>query len=183
MGDAIDVLVDGGVFSATRLDPGTRVLLEYLEQDSPQSLGDESGRLLDIGCGWGAISLALGRKYPSAAVTSIDVNRRALENTRRNAERNGITNVHVLEPSEISPDITFDAIWSNPPIRIGKPALHGLLSRWLSHLAPAGSATLVVAKQLGAPSLQRWLNELPGFRCLKLGQEKGYWVLRVTRAD
>lgn len=178
-GEQIPVQVDGGVFSATRLDPGTRVLLKYLEKHSSDLDDWNSGKVLDVGCGWGSVSLALAKKYPRLEVVAVDVNQRALENTQRNAELNRLANVHTFEPDSVPETFKFEEIWSNPPIRIGKVALQDLLVRWLSRLSVDGVATFVVAKQLGAPSLQVWLTSLPGYACIKLGQDKGYWVLRV----
>lgn len=181
LGEAISVRVDSGIFSATRIDPGTKVLLGELEKHVAIHQSSPRSRALDIGCGWGAISLALAKSSAELEVIAIDVNQRALDNTKRNAKLQGLSNVQALHPTDVPPDLEFDEIWSNPPIRIGKEALHELLQSWLARLSNAGIATFVVAKQLGAPSLQRWLNGLPGLSCSKLSQDKGFWVLRVKR--
>lgn len=180
LGERLSAAVDAGVFSATRLDAGTRVLLNYLESHS-QADDKDVARVIDIGCGWGPISIALGKKYPEAEVIGVDVNRRALENTTRNLAMNRVSRARAMHPELVPEGYEFDEIWSNPPIRIGKVALHELLMEWLPRLGESGTATIVVAKQLGAPSLQQWLNSQPNFRCTKLLQEKGYWLLRVTR--
>lgn len=180
-GEKLYVKVDAGVFSATKLDGGTRVLLSELAKHRNSSMANEGGAVLDIGCGWGAISIALATKYPKAIVYGIDVNQRAIANTRHNAERNGLSQVQALEPDAVGAELEFSEIWSNPPIRIGKTALHQLLDRWLPRLSLQGTATLVVAKKLGAESLLRWLDAKPSFRCEKLDQDKGFWLLRVTR--
>ena len=108
------------------------------------------------------------------------MNERALELATENAAANGLANVTVSEPDAVPDDIAFDAIYSNPPIRIGKDALHDLLTAWLPRLAPEGSAYLVVQRHLGADSLHAWL-EREGFPTSRLGSSKGYRVLRVSR--
>jgi 16S rRNA (guanine1207-N2)-methyltransferase len=165
---------DRGVFSHGRLDPGTAVLLR--QAPPPPSRGD----LLDLGCGAGPIALALARRSPDATVWAVDVNERARTLCAANATANGITNVIVRGPDEVPPDVTFDAIWSNPPIRIGKTALHELLATWLRRLTPDGRALLVVHKHLGSDSLQRWLGET-GWPTTRLTSAKGYRLLDVRQ--
>jgi 16S rRNA G1207 methylase RsmC len=173
-GHEVTLLSSNGVFSARRLDPGTAVLLRTC--DPPTG----SPRLLDLGCGIGPITCALGLAVPQAQITAIDVNERAVEMTRLNAARLGLgERVTALTPDEVSDDERFDEIWSNPPIRIGKPALHLLLSTWLSRLSPQGRAYLVVARNLGADSLAGWLLD-EGWDCQRLGSAKGYRVFRVS---
>jgi 16S rRNA G1207 methylase RsmC len=166
-----------GVFCPDRVDLGTSVLLRHAP-DPP-----EHGNLLDLGCGWGPISLALGLLSPSAHVWAVDVNARALELVRHNAARLGVESLTAVVPDEVPADVQFDAIWSNPPIRVGKEALHTLLQRWLPRLTQTGAAYLVVQKNLGADSLHRWLAEdVAGMACRRLASAKGYRVLEVTRA-
>jgi 16S rRNA (guanine1207-N2)-methyltransferase len=167
---------DRGVFAHDALDTGTRVLL--LGAPPPATAGD----LLDLGCGTGAIALTLARRSPAATVWAIDVNDRALELCRGNAARNGITNVRVCGPDDVPAAVRFATIWSNPPIRIGKPALHALLTRWLGRLADVGTACLVVQKHLGADSLARWLGE-QGWRVSRLSSRAGYRILLVAATD
>jgi 16S rRNA (guanine1207-N2)-methyltransferase len=165
-----------GVFSQGRLDIGTGVLFR---QADPPTVGD---RFLDLGCGYGVIACALALARPEARVWAVDVNERALDLTRRNADRLGVADrITAVLPDAVPDDVAFDGIWSNPPIRIGKAALHELLRGWLSRLAPAGAATMVVGKNLGADSLQRWLRE-QGYGCDRLGSAKGFRVLRVVPA-
>lgn len=111
---------DRGVFGYDRIDPGTKLLL--LKAAPPAAAGD----LLDIGCGTGAIALTMATRSPGSTVWAIDVNERARDLCRANAERNGLTNVRVCAPDEVPDDVWFATIWSNPAIRIGKPALHAL---------------------------------------------------------
>ena len=160
----------GGVFSHDGLDKATAVLLASAPPPT-------SGVVLDLGCGWGPIACSLATT--PAEVWAVDVNERALELTRLNAERLGVT-VRATMPHEVPADVVFDQIWSNPPIRVGKQALHELLLRWLPRLAPGGTARLVVGKNLGADSLQRWLGE-QGWPTARIGSEKGFRVLEVRR--
>lgn len=164
---------DRGVFSHGRPDPGTRVLLT--QAPAPPSSGD----LLDLGCGAGPIALALARRAPEATVWAVDVNERAVDLCASNATLLRLTNVRACLPEDVPPDVRFAAIWSNPPIRIGKPALHALLLEWLARLAPDGSATLVVSRNLGSDSLATWLGG-EGFEVERLASSKGYRILHVT---
>jgi 16S rRNA G1207 methylase RsmC len=167
---------DRGVFSRGHLDTATSTLLRA---DLPIAA---SGDLLDLGCGAGPIALTMARRSPDATVWALDVNARARELCRRNAERNALSNVRVVSPDEIPPDVRFATIWSNPPIRIGKAALHDLLDTWLARLDVDGSASLVVQKHLGADSLQRWLTEL-GYRCDRVGSKAGFRLLTVRHGE
>ncbi|HKB30520.1 MAG TPA: methyltransferase, partial [Streptosporangiaceae bacterium] len=168
------LLADRGVFAATAVDPGTKLLL--LEAAQPRSGAVD---ILDLGCGYGPIALTLARRAPHATVWAVDVNARALELCERNAATAGLRNVRAVRPEEIPADVTFGAIWSNPPIRIGKLALHDLLTRWLGRLDPAGAAYLVAQRHLGADSLQRWLAG-EGWAAARITSRSAYRVLRVT---
>ena len=172
--------IESGVFSSARLDPGTRVLLDFFQKTRLDADLPEPETLLDLGCGWGPISLVLGDAFPQSQVFSVDINRRALDITARNLRLNNISNVTPATPDQVSSEIQFDEIWSNPPIRIGKTNLHDLLRTWLAKLSPTGKAYLVVAKQLGAPSLLDWLNAELGYESRKVSQDKGFWVLEVS---
>lgn len=133
--------------------------------------------MLDLGCGYGPLALAMALQSPEASVWAVDVNERARELCAGNAARAGLTNVHVRAPDEVPAAIRFSAIWSNPPIRIGKAALHGLLRRWLARLEPSGEAYLVVQRHLGSDSLQRWLAE-QGWPTTRVASRQSYRVLR-----
>jgi 16S rRNA G1207 methylase RsmC len=165
---------DRGVFSHGHLDTATSMLLRA---DLPIA---STGDLLDLGCGAGPIALTMARRSPDATVWAVDVNARARELCARNAARNALTNIRVTAPSEVPVDVRFATIWSNPPIRIGKTALHELLETWLGRLAEAGSASLVVQKHLGADSLQRWLIDL-GYTCDRVGSKAGHRLFTVRR--
>lgn len=171
---AFTLTTDRGVFSHGHLDTGTAVLLR--EAPVPPSTGD----LLDLGCGAGAIALTLALRSPGATVWAVDVNVRARELTALNAARRGVGNVRVSAPDEVPADVVFAAIWSNPPIRIGKAALHELLLRWFGRLTPDGSACIVVQKHLGADSLQAWLTGA-GFPTTRIASRQGFRVLESRR--
>ena len=160
------------MFSHGRLDPGTALLLRAAP--APPS----AGTALDLGCGTGAMAVALGRRAPDAEVWAVDVNERARDLCAANVAANGLTNVAVAAPDDVPDGVRFDVIWSNPPIRIGKAALHGLLATWLDRLAPTGRAVLVVHKHLGSDSLQRWLAD-QGWPTTRLASAKGYRLLDV----
>ncbi len=165
-----------GTFSASKLDPGTSVLLSKY-QEFP-----DSGNVLDLGCGWGPISISIASLQPGTTVWALDVNARSLELATSNAERLGLTNVKTVTAEQIPADLRFDAIWSNPPIRIGKAALHELLSTWLPRLESGGRAMLVVQKQLGADSLLAWIqSEFPELTSSRFSTDKGFRVLEITR--
>ena len=136
--------------------------------------------LLDLGCGYGPIALTLARRAPDATVWAVDVNQRALDLCAANAAANGLTNVRAVKPDMVPPDVRFGGIWSNPPIRIGKRALHDLLLSWLDRLDEDAHAWLVVQKHLGSDSLARWLEET-GWSADRRVSRAGYRVLEVGR--
>lgn len=175
-GREVTVTTAAGVFSGERIDLGTRVLLREVPAPPAQ------GNLLDLGCGWGPVALTMGLYSPQARVWAVDVNPRAVELTARNAARLGLHRVQACLPDDVPAGISFAQIWSNPPIRVGKDALHALLLTWLPRMEPAGSAFLVVQRNLGADSLHRWLGEhLPsGWQVTRFASAKGYRVLRVA---
>jgi 16S rRNA (guanine1207-N2)-methyltransferase len=167
-----DLVTDAGVFARDGVDPGTKLLL--LEAPAPAGSGD----LVDVGCGYGAIALTMAKRSPESTVWAIDVNARARELTALNAAAHGLTNVRVAAPEDVPDDVRFGTMWSNPPIRIGKAALHELLELWLGRLADDGSAVLVVQKHLGADSLARWLVE-QGRSVERLTSRMSYRLLEV----
>src|SRR5690606_39066037 len=146
-----------------------------------------AGTFLDLGCGWGPLALTMGLESPAGRVVAVDVNERALDLARRNAAALGVADrVEVLAPDDVPADLTFDLVWSNPPIRVGKAALHERLTTWLPRLAPEGTAYLGVQKNLGADSLQGWLSatlpDLMGPVAVdRTASSKGFRILRVSR--
>lgn len=162
------------MFSGRRVDPGTLALLRA--ETTPAG----AGNLLDLGCGYGPIACTLARRAPGARVWAVDVNSRALALTDANATSLGLGNVVTAEPDAVPGNVSFDEIWSNPPIRIGKEALHELLERWLGRLAPGGRVLLVVHRHLGGDSLASWLGGR-GFVVERRASKQGYRVLAARR--
>jgi 16S rRNA G1207 methylase RsmC len=174
-GRRLSLTSGSGVFARGRLDIGTSVL--FRETEPP-----ESGRVLDLGCGYGVIGLAIAVASPATTVTGVDVNERAVLLANENAGRLGVSERFAARtPDEVPGDATYDEIWSNPPIRIGKQALHELLLTWFPRLAPGGRAVMVVGKNLGADSLQTWLGG-HGYPTERLASAKGFRVLETRSA-
>lgn len=173
----LELATDRGVFAGAGVDPGTKLLL----LDGPRPAPDADGDLLDLGAGYGPIACALASWAPAATVWAVEVNERARSLCATNAETAGLGNVRVVAPDEVPGDLRFDGIWSNPPIRIGKAALHDLLALWLGRLASGAAARLVVQKHLGSDSLQRWLIE-QGWPTTRLRSSAGYRILEVIAA-
>ncbi|CAN5261697.1 methyltransferase [soil metagenome] len=174
-GRSVAVTTSNGIFSPERVDIGTGVLLANVPAPPP------GGNLLDLGCGWGPVALTLALESPHATVWAVDVNERALDLVRLNAESLGLTNLNACLPADVPGDTLFTTIWSNPPIRVGKNELHDMLLMWLPRLEPGSDAWLVVQRNLGSDSLHRWLQaELPkDFAVLRAATSKGYRVLRT----
>ena len=173
-GHELELVSGSGVFSRGHLDHATAVL--FRETEPPAQ-----GRFLDLGCGYGVIGLAIARAVPLASVTGIDVDERALSLANENARSLGVEGRFIAcPPAAVPSDASYDEIWSNPPIRIGKQALHELLLTWLPRLLPGGRAVLVVGKNLGADSLQRWLGE-QSYPTERLASAKGFRVLESRR--
>lgn len=182
----LTLTTDRGVFSTDRVDPGTRLLLQ--EAPSPTvAMGD----VLDLGCGYGPIALTLARRAPDVTVWAVDVNERAVGLCAENAVAAGADRVRPVvvdeegtplagAPEDLAelPEVRFGGLWSNPPIRIGKPALHRLLSTWLGRLTVDGRAWLVVQRHLGADSLAGWLED-EGWPTSRLVSRAGYRLLEV----
>ena len=176
-GELADVTTASGTFSPTQLDFGTEVLIEQMD------LAPVSGNLLDLGCGWGPIALNLGQLRPNTKVWAVDVNTRSIELTQANAKNLGISNITALLPEQVPADLRFSGIWSNPPIRVGKKELHNLLLMWLPRLETGGEAYLVVQKNLGSDSLQKWLTEelANGYEVSRYTSIKTYRILKVKK--
>ncbi len=168
----LELATDSGVFSPRRLDPGTRLLLDVAPPPPA------SGTLLDLGCGYGPLALTMAARSPAARIWAIDVNKRALALTAANARQAGLANVTCALSDDPGVPCSIDLIWSNPPIRIGKQALHTLLSGWLGRLAPEAGAYLVAQRNLGADSLHEWLIT-SGWAAERVAARSGYRVLKV----
>ncbi len=175
-----DLTIEGaaGVFSQHGLDKGTAVLLDAMRKHEVPTPPPGSA-LCDVGCGSGVIALTLASLFPECTVYAIDINERARTLCAENAATNGLHNVVVLSPDAVDPALQYSLIWSNPPIRIGKDALHQLLTLWLKRLTPNGLAHLVVSKNLGADSLKAWM-ESQNFCVERLNSSKGFRVFEVS---
>lgn len=176
-GRVYELQTANGIFSPEHIDTGTQVLLANVPAPPP------GGNVLDLGCGWGPIALTLAVESPRSTVWAVDVNERALDLVRRNAEIVGATNIRAVTPDQVPDDVTFTTIWSNPPIRVGKNELHGLLEKWLPRLDDASDGWLVVQRNLGSDSLHRWLQSTfpEDFTFVRTATNKGYRVLRARK--
>ena len=173
LGQALTFTTDAGVFSRDGLDRGTEVLLN--------ALPPLSGRVLDLGCGWGAVGVALGKANPALEIVMTDVNARAAELSRRNARDNGVTATVVQGDGFEAVTGRFDAIVTNPPIRAGKAVIYGLFERTRDYLSPGGALYIVIRKQQGAPSALKFQQERYASVEI-LDREAGFWVLRAGEA-
>ncbi len=177
LGRSVVLATDRGVFSGDRVDTGTRLLVDH--GPAVPATGD----LLDLGCGYGPLAVALALRTPGARVWAVDVNERALGLCGRNAEALGLgpDRLRPCRPEDVPDDVRFATIWSNPPIRIGGAALHELLVTWLARLDQSARAVLVVQRHLGADTLAAWLGE-QGYAVERLAAKQGYRILGVGRA-
>ncbi|MDQ1582702.1 MAG: rRNA (guanine1207-N2)-methyltransferase [Microbacteriaceae bacterium] len=176
-GQSYELTTANGIFSPEHIDTGTQVLLANTPAPPP------GGDVLDLGCGWGPIALTLALESPHSIVWAVDINERALELVRINARTLGLTNINAVLPADVPADVAFRTIWSNPPIRVGKNELHGLLSTWLPRLQPGSDAWLVVQRNLGSDSLHRWLESTfaSDLTVTRAATSKGYRVLKAHR--
>ena len=176
-GRDVEVTTAGGVFSPDHVDSGTAVLMANTPPPPP------GGNLLDLGSGWGPIALTLALESPHATVWAVDVNERALDLVRRNAAALALDNVNAVLPDDVPDDLSFRTIRSNPPIRVGKNELHGLLERWIPRLDERADAWLVVQRNLGSDSLQRWLGATfeRGYSVHRAATGRGFRVIKVRR--
>ncbi len=176
-GQTYELTTASGIFSPERIDVGTSVLLDHVPAPPP------GGNLLDLGCGWGPLALTLALDSPHATIWAVDVNSRALDVVRLNAQKLGLHNVNAALPDDVPDDVAFTTIWSNPPIRVGKNELHSLLERWMPRLEPGSDAWLVVQRNLGSDSLHRWMQTTFAHELTvtRTATGKGYRVLRARR--
>ena len=170
LGNDLTFVTDAGVFSRDGLDRGTEVLLE--------ALPPLEGRVLDLGCGWGAVGVALGKRYPALDIVMTDINSRAVELARRNLAENGVTASVLQGDGFDAVEGRFDTIVTNPPIRAGKAVIYGLFARARDYLEPDGALYVVIRKQQGAPSALKYLKEIYS-RAETVDRASGFHVLRA----
>lgn len=170
---------DAGVFSRDRVDFGSQVMIEAIDERV-----FSTGEVLDVGCGYGPVGLSLAKANPSLHIDMIDVNERALELAKKNAELNGVSNVSIFLSSiyEQIEKQTYGAVISNPPIRAGKQTVHKIITDAKEHLADNGVLIIVIQKKQGAPSAKKVMEETYG-NVTRIGLDKGYWVLQSTKTD
>lgn len=170
-GNTLSFVTDAGVFSRDGLDKGTEILLN--------ALPELSGNILDLGCGWGAVGIALGKKYPDLKILMTDINQRAVELARRNLHANGVNNGEVVQGDGYeNVRGAFDAIITNPPIRAGKTVIYGMFADALKFLKPGGSLFIVIRKQQGAPSAVKYLKTL--FEEVEIiDRESGFHIIQA----
>ena len=170
LGNELTFITDAGVFSRDGLDRGTEVLLE--------ALPPLAGRVLDLGCGWGAVGVALGKRWPELEIVMTDINSRAVALARRNLAENGVKATVVQGDGFAPVEGRFDAIVTNPPIRAGKAVVYGLFAQARDYLEPGGALYAVIRKQQGAPSALKYLREIYGSAEI-VDRASGFHVLRA----
>ncbi|TDL62279.1 class I SAM-dependent methyltransferase [Rhodococcus qingshengii] len=167
---------DNGVFSKKEVDFGSRLLIEAFE------LPNVEGSVLDVGCGYGPIGLSIAKNYPERIVHMIDVNERAIELSKANAEQNAVHNVEIYESDTLInvKEFNFAAILTNPPIRAGKKTVHDIFEQSYEHLVTGGELWIVIQKKQGAPSALEKLKER--FTTVEtIDKSKGYFIIKAVK--
>ena len=172
LGQKITFLTDAGVFSKKMIDYGSQALLKCLDFHKQESV-------LDVGCGYGTLGLTLV-KAKEVEATLVDINQRALDLARQNAERNQV--LATIFQSNLYQNVEgrFHHIISNPPIRAGKQVVHKVIAGSYAHLLDGGDLTIVIQKKQGAPSAKAKMEEVFG-NCEILKKDKGYYILRSRK--
>lgn len=172
LGQSFTFLTDSGVFSKKMVDYGSQVLLNTLDFEKGKTL-------LDLGCGYGPLGISLA-KVQGVKPTMVDVNNRAIDLAKQNAQKNGVE-ADIFQ-SDIYEKVTgtFDYIISNPPIRAGKQVVHTIISESINYLKVGGNLTIVIQKKQGAPSAKAKMEEVFG-NVEILKRDKGYYILRSEK--
>ena len=172
-GKVLRFQTDAGVFSKQHIDPGSELLCKALP-------GDLSGRVLDMGCGWGAMTILTLAKCPGCEITMADVNERALALAQENVAANRMQAKAILSDGFENVEGEFEAVMTNPPIRAGKAVIYKMFEDAKAHLVPGGVLYLVIRKQQGAPSALKFLKEL--YRKAEvIERDGGYWIIACTK--
>ena len=172
LGQHFSFLTDSGVFSKKMIDYGSQVLLNAVSFEAGKTL-------LDLGCGYGPLGIALA-KVQGVKPTMVDVNNRALDLARKNAEKNGISATIFQSNVYEQVEGIFDYIITNPPIRAGKQIVHEMIGESITHLNSGGSLTLVIQKKQGAPSAKAKMEDVFGNATI-LKRDKGYYILQSIK--
>ena len=168
----LSFITDTGVFSKTKVDYGTNVLLHSLPLQ---------GKILDLGCGYGPIGISLAKLNPHSEVIMIDINQRAVDLSNRNIQGNNVNNATAFQSQGFDRvEGCFNAIVSNPPIRAGKKVIYPLFERSIDFLEKYGSIYLVIQKKQGASSAKDKLIEVYG-NCQVINRKGGYWILHSIK--
>lgn len=172
LGENMTFLTDAGVFSKKMVDFGSQLLLKCLEANKGETV-------LDVGCGYGPLGLSLVKAYGVQA-TMVDINNRALDLARQNAERNRVE-AEIFQ-SNIYEQVEgkFDHVISNPPIRAGKQVVHEIIEKSRDFLKDGGDLTIVIQKKQGAPSAKSKMEDVFG-NCEIVKKDKGYYILRSVK--
>lgn len=171
-GLSLSFVTDAGVFSKAELDDGTKLLIEAVLEEGTIV----RGRVLDLGCGWGPVGTALYLKNSGIELVMSDINERAVELSKRNAESNGVQAQVVQSDAFENIEGSFDCIITNPPIRTGKATIYGMFDTAYERLNAGGSLTIVIRKQQGAESAFKHLNEVFG-NARVIDKKKSYWII------
>jgi 16S rRNA (guanine1207-N2)-methyltransferase len=173
-GLTLSFVTDAGVFSKDGLDPGSRLLIE--------TLPPLSGRVLDLGCGWGPVGAFLAKLNPAARLVLADVNPRALALARRNLKANGVEAEVVESDGFERVEGPFSHVVTNPPIRAGKALIYALFDEAFRRLEPGGALTIVIRKQQGAPSALKHFQETFGSGTI-IAKDAGYWIIQARKEE
>ncbi|MDQ0856754.1 class I SAM-dependent methyltransferase [Bacillus sp. V2I10] len=176
-GNSFHFQSDRGVFSKNEVDFGSRLLIETF------TIPDQKGDLLDVGCGYGPIGISLAKEFKDLTVDMIDVNERAVELAKVNAEANGVKNVRIIASNlfeNVDPSKKYAAVLTNPPIRAGKKVVHEIFEKSFESLLPGGELWVVIQKKQGAPSAIAKLDEM--FKeVVTVKKDKGYFIIRAEK--
>ena len=162
---------NAGIFSYTQIDRASQLLIEQITE--------LSGSLLDLGCGYGVIGIALTKAY-GLQLTMSDVNPRALAYAKHNAERNGTAAKIILSDCFENIGESFETIALNPPIHAGKNISYRMYAESYEHLNPGGSLYVVIQKKHGAGSAANELIKIFG-ACDLIYKKKGYYIYRCIK--
>ena len=164
---------DAGVFSKQHVDPGSELLCKSL-------MDDLHGDVLDMGCGWGAMTILTLAKCSGCEITMADVNERALALAQENVAANRMQAKAILSDGFANVEGEFEAVMTNPPIRAGKAVIYKMFEDAKDHLVPGGVLYLVIRKQQGAPSALKFLKELYS-KAEVIERDGGYWIIACTK--